>query len=387
MFLYKLVDIWARITMRFFFRKITVTGKEHIPKGPVSVIFAPNHQSAFLDPIVVVLNCGKEPWFLTRASVFKEGFVKKLLHTMHMIPVFRPRDMVDMKTANNHTFDFCNEALLKGDDIMIFPEGNHGMQKRLRTPLKKGIGRIAYRATMEMKEHPEKDVMIVPVGINYGHPTGMRTDLLLQFGDPISMKDQLKDPDQPEALVLKNLREDLAARLQDLMIDIRPKSRYDELEYAWQVLRKPAASLTQRFKEDKALIASLAAAETLPAVTPEKKPFGILRTVLLVLGFPFWVLGLLLNIPFILFSRYLLNKLVSDTHFLQSMKFICIMVGVPLFTLITAGILHAFTGWFWAFVAVIPLLGLFAYEYQTRILKTPGPALTKDLAGEFLPED
>lgn len=63
------------------------------------------------------------------------------------------------------------------------------------------------------------------------------------------------------------------------------------------------------------------------------------------------------------------------------------MVGVPLFTLITAGILHAFTGEFWIFVLLIPLLGLLAYEYQTRILKTPGLILTKDLAGEFLPED
>ncbi|MBL7471201.1 1-acyl-sn-glycerol-3-phosphate acyltransferase [Robertkochia sediminum] len=386
MLLYRFVDIWARITMFFFFRKIKVTGKENIPKGPVSVIFAPNHQSAFLDPIVVVLNCGKEPWFLTRASVFKGNFVKKLLKTMHLIPVFRPRDMVDMKTANNQTFEFCHEALMKGEDLMIFPEGNHGMQKRLRTPLKKGIGRIAYRAAMAMQNNPEKDVMIVPVGINYDHPTGMRTDLLLQFGAPLSMKAYLAN-EHSEVAVLKVLREDLAKGLQDLMIDIRPKERYDELEKAWQQQREYLPSLPERFSNDKKIIAALSASETLPSTPTKKRPRGVLHTILLVLGFPFWLLGLLLNIPFILGSRYLLDKVVSDTHFLQSIKFICIMVGVPLFTLITAGILHAFTGSFWIFVALIPFLGLLAYEYQTRILKTPALILTKDLAGEFLPED
>lgn len=386
MILYKLVDIWARITMFFFFKKVTVTGKENIPEG-VAVIFAPNHQSAFLDPIVVALNSGKEPWFLTRASIFKGAFVKKLLKTMHMIPVFRPRDMVDMKTANNQTFEFCHKALCNGDAIMIFPEGNHGMQKRLRIPLKKGIGRIAYRAATEMKDLPQQDVMIVPVGINYDHPTGMRTDLLLQFGDAISMKALLKAPDRPEAQVLKELREELARRLQELMIDIRPKSRYDEIERAWQLQRTLLPSLTERFTSDKAIIASLSGAEELPAVTEKKKHSSVLRSLILVLGFPFWLAGVALNAPFILGSRYILNKVVSDTHFLQSIKFICIMVGVPLFTLITAGILHAFTGEFWIFVVLIPLLGLLAYEYQTRILRTPGPALTKDLAGEFLPED
>lgn len=387
MILYRFVDIWARITMFFFFRKITITGKEHIPKGDVSVIFAPNHQSAFLDPIVVALNSGKEPWFLTRASVFKGTFVKKLLRTMHMIPVFRPRDMVDMKTANDQTFEFCHEALLSGDAIMIFPEGNHGMQKRLRTPLKKGIGRIAYRAAMAMKEQPGKDVMIVPVGINYDHPTGMRTDLLLQFGPPISMKDRLHDTDQAEALVLRDLREDLARSMQELMIDIRPKARYDELEYAWQLQRDLLPSLTRRFMNDKSIIASLSEAETLPSQKKENNRKGLLHSALLILGFPFWVLGLALNAPFILGSRYLLDRVVSDTHFLQSIKFICIMVGVPLFTLLTAGILYAFTGWFWIFVGAIPLLGLLAYEYQTRVLRTPGPVLTKDLAGDYLPED
>ena len=63
------------------------------------------------------------------------------------------------------------------------------------------------------------------------------------------------------------------------------------------------------------------------------------------------------------------------------------MVGIPVFSLITAGILSAFTGWFWPFVILIPITGLLAHEYQNRVWKKPGLVLTKDLAGNYLPED
>lgn len=386
MIIYQLVRGLARITMFFFFRKVTVTTEEEIPPG-TSVIFAPNHQSAFLDPIVIAVNTRRSPWFLTRASVFKGGLVKRLLKVLHMIPVFRPRDMVDLKTANNPTFDFCQELLLDGKSILIFPEGNHGMQKRLRTPLKKGIGRIALRAAIALKDDPAKDVVIVPVGINYEHPTRLRTDLLLKFGKPISLKHLVVDKDKPEAADLKALREDLALHLQELMIDIRPKKHYNELEYAWQTQRTPSPNLVQRFEEDKQIIASLSSPEDGRPRKEQENKNSILRTILLILGFPFWLLGVLLNLGWIIATKLILKYVVKDPHFIHSMKFICVMVGVPVFTLITATVLQFFTGWFWPFVILVPLSGLLAYEYQARIWRTPQPVLIKDLAGDALPDD
>ncbi|WP_224490938.1 lysophospholipid acyltransferase family protein [Robertkochia flava] len=385
MIVYRFVKIWARITTFFYFRKIAVTHKEKIPKG-ASVIFAPNHQSAFLDPIVIAVNTDRDPWFLTRASVFKGDLVKSLLKIMHMVPVYRPRDMVDLKTANNSTFKFCQEVLLDGRSILIFPEGNHGMQKRLRTPLKKGIGRIALRAAEALKDHPERDVMIVPVGINYEHPTRMRTDLLLNFGSPISVKSFIEGQEKPEAAALKELREELAHQLSELMIDIRPKEHYDYLEYAWQTQRTVSPSLTRRFLNDKELVDTLAASKPLGADTPKPRK-RILRTLLLLAGFPFWLLGVVLNLGWIITVKLVLKKLVKDPHFIASVNFICVMVGVPLFALLTASLLNTVFGGFWIWLAVIPLSGLLAYEYQSRILKRPKPILTKDLAGDFLPED
>ncbi|THD67390.1 hypothetical protein E7Z59_06930 [Robertkochia marina] len=386
MILYRFIKIWATITSFFFFRKVTITRKGEIPEG-TSVIFAPNHQSAFLDPIVIAINTKRSPWFLTRASVFTGGMVNKLLKMLHMIPVYRPRDLVDLKTANNSTFDFCQEVLTNGESIMIFPEGNHGMQKRLRTPLKKGIGRIALRAVNEMQTDPDRDVVIVPVGINYEHPTGMRTDLLLNFGEPISVKDLLKEADNHETRGLLTLRKHLAEKIQDLMIDIRPKEQYDALELAWQQQRTVLPSLKARFENDKEIIEALSENDQPLQPKPEIKSNSLWQIPLIILGFPMWLTGVVLNLGWILTVKLILKYVVKDPHFVQSIKFLCVMAGVPVFTMVTAALLSTVTGWFWPFVVLIPLFGLLAHEYQTRVLKTPGLVLVKDEAGDFLPED
>lgn len=386
MIIYRLVKIWAQITQFFYFRKVTVTHEEEIPEG-ASVIFAPNHQSAFLDPIVVAINTPRNPWFLTRASVFKGRITKALLKMMHMIPVYRPRDMVDLKTANNSTFDFCQEVLHSGRSILIFPEGNHGMQKRLRTPLKKGAGRIALRAIEALREDPVRDIVVVPVGINYEHPAQMRTDLLLNFGKPISVKEIVQQEDLSEGAALIELNKVLAERLRNTMIHIAPKDRYDELEKAWQEKRTVYSSLTKRFKEDKKLITSLAKADQKEGTVPEINSNSFLKPLLIVLGFPLWVTGIILNLPWIITVKLVMKKMVTDPHFIASVYFVCIMMGLPLFTLITAGVLSIFFGGFWIFVALIPLTGLVAYEYQLRFMKKPTPILTRDLAGDSLPED
>ncbi|WP_224485069.1 1-acyl-sn-glycerol-3-phosphate acyltransferase [Robertkochia aurantiaca] len=383
MIVYRIIRILARITAFFFFRKVKVTYQEDIP-GDQPVIFAPNHQSAFLDPIVIAVHTQRNPWFLTRASVFKKGFVSRCLNLLHMIPVYRPRDKVDLKIANNDTFDRCQEILLNKGALMIFPEGNHGMQKRLRTPLKKGIGRIALRAVKTLP--PEDDVLIIPVGINYEHPTRMRTDLLINFGRPVSMRKFVGDSKDTKPAELKELRELIAKKVSRLMIDITPKKNYDELESAWQSHRTLSPDLVMRFEKDKELIENLRSGSTIPG-QKDNRISNLLHIIRLIVGFPFWIAGIVLNILWIVTVKLLIRYVVEDPHFIQSVKFLCVMVLLPACTLITSYILCHFTGWFWPFLILVPLSGLIACDYQYGVLKKDSPVLTKELAGNFLPEE
>ena len=56
--------------LRLFYKRIIVEGKEHIPVG-CPVIFAPNHQNALMDPLVVHFAARMQTVFLARADIFR----------------------------------------------------------------------------------------------------------------------------------------------------------------------------------------------------------------------------------------------------------------------------------------------------------------------------
>ena len=53
-----------------FYKKFRREGAHNIPRGK-PVIYAPNHQSAFMDPVVVATVSKGQVHFLVRADVFK----------------------------------------------------------------------------------------------------------------------------------------------------------------------------------------------------------------------------------------------------------------------------------------------------------------------------
>ena len=184
---YGIVSIGERV----FYKKVEVVGQENIPKDK-PIIFASNHQNAFMDPVLIAVHLTKPTYYLVRADVFKKPLVAKIFNSINMMPVYRERDGVDTKQANLGVFNRCYDILKKNRPIIIFPEGNHGRRKTLR-PLNKGFARIAGGA--EQKYGKEIDGQIVPVGINYSDHYNMGAELLIVFGEPIKSDDYLKTPD------------------------------------------------------------------------------------------------------------------------------------------------------------------------------------------------
>ncbi|WP_373524224.1 1-acyl-sn-glycerol-3-phosphate acyltransferase [Aquiflexum sp.] len=178
-----ILRIKVKIALHFYFSKINVTGKEHIPKGK-AVLLVANHQNALLDPILIATHTRLNPYFLTRASVFKKSFVAKMLDFIRMIPIYRVRDGINNMEKNKETFDKSTQVLLNKGAMVIFGEGNHSIQRNLR-PLRKGFARIAYQA---LEKDLALDLVILPVGINYSNhqKTGSRVNII--FGPTINPK-------------------------------------------------------------------------------------------------------------------------------------------------------------------------------------------------------
>ena len=160
---YNLVAITFSAYNKFFFKKLTVVGKEKIPTDG-AIIFSPNHQSALLDPILVGVTCGKKLYYLTRSDVFRKPYLW-LLDAMQTLPVYRIRDGFKNLHRNQKTFKKCYDLLKVKKSLLIFPEGKHHDKYYLQ-PISKGSSRIGLES---LKRSQNKKIYLLPVGINYGN--------------------------------------------------------------------------------------------------------------------------------------------------------------------------------------------------------------------------
>ncbi|WP_353483133.1 1-acyl-sn-glycerol-3-phosphate acyltransferase, partial [Haliscomenobacter sp.] len=184
--LYYLVRPIARLGTYLFFRKIYFANEERIPRDK-PIILAINHPTGFLEPIIMAVLLSKPLHFLVRGDFFSKKFYGTLLRALHMIPIFRMRDTTGFSgvKSNFSTFEACYAGLKEGKIIMIFPEGRTVLEKRLR-PLQRGLVRIAF-GTLE--RYPEiEDLYVVPVGVNFTDGLQPRGEVMINFGEPLSMR-------------------------------------------------------------------------------------------------------------------------------------------------------------------------------------------------------
>ncbi|KAI8145818.1 hypothetical protein BJV82DRAFT_602366 [Fennellomyces sp. T-0311] len=80
-----------------------------------------------------------------------------------------------------------HDELNKGQCITIFPEGGSHDRAEL-LPLKAGVTLMALGA---MAKFPGLDVKIVPVGLNYFHAHRFRSRAVIEFGNPITISEDL----------------------------------------------------------------------------------------------------------------------------------------------------------------------------------------------------
>ncbi len=177
---YHIIKFYVNLGLFFTLKKIQVVGKENIPKKG-AVIFIGNHQNALIDPLLIPITNHRNTYFLTRASAFVNKFVKFLLFSVNMIPVYRIRDGIKTIKKNVATFENCSEILKKEQTLVIFAEGEHHLKRKV-LPLKKGFTRIVL-ATLQ--KYPELPIQIIPIGINYDNPIKYPCSVSLHYGKPI----------------------------------------------------------------------------------------------------------------------------------------------------------------------------------------------------------
>ena len=200
-----------RIVANTFFRRIEVTGLENVPaSGPV--IFAGNHPNALMDGWLLMSKCGRWPlYFLANAKLWKYRMLRPILKATGAVPVYRREEHAG-EVDNRGAFNRLYEVLERGDCAAIFPEGVSHVEPQL-LKLKTGTARVA----LTIAARGRVRVPIVPVGFNYINRHRFRSQVLIEFGQPIRVEDawveDFRRDEQQAVLALTSKLEDALRRI------------------------------------------------------------------------------------------------------------------------------------------------------------------------------
>ena len=216
---YLFVKYYMRIGFAFYFKKIKVSGVENIPKNK-AILFLANHQNALVDPLLIGALTPRELNFLTRSDVFSTPLINALLSSVNMLPIYRMKDGLNSLAKNEEVFEKCYTILNNNGTVLIFPEGNHNIKRRLRM-LSKGFTRIVFGA---LENNPEQEIFIQPIGINYTNAKKFGTSVHLIFGNPIKVK-------SPNSSIQNSpLKNEASDTMKELITHIEDLDHYDEIE-------------------------------------------------------------------------------------------------------------------------------------------------------------
>jgi len=148
------------------------------------VIFAGNHPNALMDGWLLTARCGRWPLhFMANAKLWKYKVLGRMLDASGAIPVYR-REEHDGDVDNSKAFDRFFEVIEAGHCMGVFPEGVSRTESQL-SKLKTGTARIA----LTVAARGNVKVTIIPCGLNYIHRHQFRSQVFIEFGEPLVIDD------------------------------------------------------------------------------------------------------------------------------------------------------------------------------------------------------
>ncbi|KAJ6538790.1 hypothetical protein DFH09DRAFT_991549 [Mycena vulgaris] len=182
--LHRALRYMSGVAAASFFTEVRVIGGENVPKdGPI--IVTATHHNMMLDPVILsyTFPYGRILNYWSKASLFINPIVSYVLYSSGNIPV--DRKSKDRKVLLKGTL----EALAKGYAVALFPEGTSYTEPRIMQ-IKDGAAWAALEYTKWMQENPDKKLkplVVVPAAIVYTNKSKYRSDVVVEFGQPITM--------------------------------------------------------------------------------------------------------------------------------------------------------------------------------------------------------
>ena len=393
-----------------YFRKEHILGLENVPTNGTPVVVVSNHQNCLNDPLCVCLQLtDRRMNFIARANVFKNPIFNKALRAMGLLPAYRmSHEGLGAVCKNQETFDDAGAALNDGETLMLFPEADH-QDKRWLGTFKLGYLRIAFAAAE--KNNFEQDIMILPSCNHYSNYFHARTDMLIRFGTPISLKPYYERYKESPRETMVEINKIVRAEIQSMMLHIADVENYDQIDflrdngYGKEYAKKHGYKynyLPSRLLSDQHLVNELeTASKEQPEVMADiykdtdklikglkelnirdwlfQKNPGIgaaaLRGLGLIALLPLFFVSIIPTALLFLIPKIFLKAMIKDHMFFSSFNVaVSAFVSIPICLIIPVILLWIFLGFWWAlgYFIAFPIMFILAWNYMRLFMKFVG---------------
>jgi len=184
--------------------------------GPGPVLVTANHPNALVDPLVIFHTAGRATRPLAKAPLFEHALVGTVLKGLGGLPVYRKQDDPALMHLNERTFDAAIEALVEGEAVQMYPEGQSHSEPSL-APLRTGAARIALMA--EESTDWGLDLTIQPVGLTYERKHLFRGRAIAAFGEAIVVADFREGYERDPREAARELTDLIRERLEKITLN------------------------------------------------------------------------------------------------------------------------------------------------------------------------
>lgn len=235
------------VTIRLYYRRIEVVGRERIPATGPGIIVA-NHPNSSPDAFLLASQLtARKVNFIAKDTLTRAPVVGWGLRQFGVVGVARAMDYERQRNLarqrNQAAVATCVPRLLAGELIAIFGEGISTDARRLHT-LRKGALRFGYAA--EEAAEFKLGLVWIPVGITYLAKQRFRSDVLIRVGEPFGLADLLPDPAHHQAEILQRGTERLQHDLETLVVNIEREELAELIDRLADLLGSPAGPLASR---------------------------------------------------------------------------------------------------------------------------------------------
>lgn len=403
--LYKILKLLINLGINLYYSEIKIRKCELLEHNGAMIIIA-NHPNTLIDAWLLGIIAPKPIYYMTKATFFNSKWKMKFLRSLNMIPVNRATEAKTEGVNNNATLEECYQLLSEGKTLVIFPEGNSQMELFLRQ-LKSGTARIALES--ELRNDGKLNLKVVPVGLIYTEGNKFRSSILVNCGEGIGVTEYLEEYKTNSAGASRKLTDVFRSLLEGVLVTTQNKeqeelilllndtlqSRYldnagnveSEVELMKNIRdRVEALSLDNpgKLKQIQQILNHLNWKTEIMEIKNDFLDRGIrsgmfIRQIItsiigIVIGFPFFLFGLVHNIVPFKLTDFLIPRITPSKEFYAPLAILFGLIIYPInytiFALLTYFLWDLNWLLFIVYCIAMPVLGMFAYWFSKYLTHT-----------------